>query len=165
MKGRGGFRLDVLNIAEMVIIIALLVFMIIMLTSGNTKVVPMAEIEKVMTAESTVAELSKKDMADAAKTFSFDESLVDEGIYYRVDDIMNVNELLIVRIEDDENRQKVVDAVSKYLKDKTESFEGYGTDQFGLLSRAVTTEKGTYFFFGVSEDVLQWETDFLKCIS
>ena len=165
MKSRGGFRLDFLNIAEILIIVALVVFMIVMLTSGNTKVVPMEEIEKVMISNTSVAELTKKDMSDAAETFSFDASMVDEGLYYRVDDVLNVNELLIVRVEDDDNRQIVIDAVSKYLKEKTESFEGYGTDQFGLLSRAVTTEKGTYFFFGVSEDVLQWETEFLKCIS
>ena len=164
-RKNSGLRLSTLDIVEILIIAALLAFMIVMLTSGNSKIVPIAEIEKVMLREPSVAELTKKDMSDAANTFSYNESLVDEGIYYRMDDIMNVNELLIVRIDDDDNRQTVIDAVSKYLKEKTESFDGYGTNQFGLLSAAVTTEKGTYFFFGVSEDVLQWETDFLKCIS
>ena len=103
-------------------------------------------------------------MGDAAANFSFDITLVDEGIYFADDDIMNVNELLIVKIADDTNRQTVIDAVERYLEDKTNSFDGYGTDQFGLLSNAITTERGEYYFFGVSEDVVRWESEFLDCI-
>ncbi len=153
-----------LDILQFLIMAALLVFMILMLTAGNSKVVPMSTIEAGMEEIPSVKELTKKDMNDVAKTFSVDTSLIDEGIYYRVDDIMNVNELLILRIDDDDNRQKVIEAVNKYLKEKTDSFNGYGTNQYGLLSSAVTTERGTYFFYGVSEDVLEWETAFLKLI-
>ena len=155
---------NIFYILEILIMAALLVFMIIMLTAGKAKVVPIEEIRAQMEEIPSVKELQKKDMSDAAKTFGIDPALLEEGLYYSVDDIMNVNELLIVRIEDDEGRQKVIDAVEKYLAEKTASFDGYGTNQFGLLSAAVTTEKGTYFFFGVSEDVLEWETQFLKAI-
>ena len=141
-----------------------LLAVMLMLTAGHSKVVPISKIKETMTAIPSVTELTEKDMNDAAKTFGFDAGLVDEGIYYSVDDIMNVNELLIVRVEDDDNREIVADAVNQYLKEKTDSFDGYGTNQFGLLSSAVTTGKGTYYFFGVSEDVLRWESDFLKCI-
>ncbi len=152
------------DILQYLIMAGLLVFMILMLTAGHSKVVPIPEIKETMAAIPSVSELSEKDMNDAAKTFGYDPGLVDEGIYYSVDDIMNVNELLIVRVEDDDNREIVSDAVSQYLKEKTASFDGYGTNQFGLLSSAVITEKGTYLFFGVSEDVLRWESEFLKCI-
>ena len=152
------------DILQYMIMAALLVFMILMLTRGNSKVVPIEDIRSKMSAIPSVSELSEKDMSDAGKVFSFDADLVDEGIYYRVDDIMNVNELLIVRIEDDDNRGAVHDAMESYLKTKTESFDGYGTNQFGLLSNGVITEKGQYLFFGVSEDVLEWESTFLKSI-
>lgn len=154
----------IFDILQYLIMAALLVFMIIMLTAGKSRTVPMEEIQSRMEAIPSVSELQKKDLSDAAKTFSVDASLIDEGIYYRVDDIMNVNELLIVRISDDEKRQKLIDAVESYLEDKTAAFDGYGTNQYGLLSNAVRTEKGEYFFFGVSDDVLEWETQFLKTI-
>ena len=161
MKRRTIGKFDIL---QYLIMAGLLVFMILMLTAGNSKTVPISEIAARMEAIPSVAELEKKDMADAAKTFAYDESMVDEGIYYSVDDIMNVNELLIVRVEDDDKRQSVREAVEKYLEEKTAAFDGYGTNQFGLLSSTVLTEKGEYLFFGVSEDVLEWETEFLKCI-
>ena len=157
-------QLGKFDILQYVIMAALLVFMILMLTRGNSKVVPIEDIRSQMTAISSISELSEKDMNDAAKVFSFDADLVDEGIYYRVDDIMNVNELLIVRIENDDNREIIHEAIETYLKTKTESFDGYGTNQFGLLSNGVITEKGQYLFFGVSEDVLEWESTFLKSI-
>lgn len=152
------------DIIQYVIMAALLVFMILMLTAGNSKTVPMSRIKEVMEEIPSVALLTEKDMKDAAKTFGFDASAAEEGIYYSVDDIMNVNELLIVRIDEDAEREKAINAVETYLAEKTASFDGYGTDQFGLLSAAVTTEKGPYFFFGVSSEVLDWETAFLKAI-
>lgn len=155
---RGG--LQKFDVIQILIMAALLAFMILMLVSGKSRVVPMTEIASVMEAEPSVAALTKKTMADAAETFSFQEEAVDEGIYYCVDDVMNVNELLIVRIDDDGDRETVKEAIRKYLKEKTDSFDGYGTDQFGLLSNAVLTEKGPYLFFGVSEDVLNWESKF-----
>ncbi len=152
------------DILQYVIMAALLVFMIIMLTRGNSKVVPMADIEAKMGSIPTVSELTKKDMNDAAKTFSLDTTLIDEGVYYKVDDIMNVNELLVAHVKDDGKREQLITAVQSYLDTKTESFDGYGTNQFGLLSHGVITEKGEYVFFGVGEDVLEWETEFLKCL-
>lgn len=157
-------RIGKFDILQYLIMAALLAFMIIMLTRGSSKVVPIADIEAKMEAIPTVSELTKKDMNDAANVFGFDASVVNEGIYYRVDDIMNVNELLIVRVEDDDSQEALIDAVDRYLESKTESFDGYGTNQFGLLSNAVRTEKGQYVFFGVGEDVLEWETEFLKCL-
>lgn len=157
-------RIGKFDILQYLIMAALLAFMIIMLTRGNSKVVPMADIEAKMEAIPTVSELTKKDMNDAANVFGFDAAIVNEGIYYRVDDIMNVNELLIVRVEDDDSKEALIDAIDRYLESKTESFDGYGTNQFGLLSNAVRSEKGQYVFFGVGEDVLEWETEFLKCL-
>lgn len=156
--------IGVFDILQYLIMAGLLAFMVLMLTAGNSKTVPVSEIQSKMESISSVSELTKKDMNDAAKTFSFDSSMVDEGIYYSVDDIMNVNELLILRVEDDEHRQEIKDSVSRYLEEKTAAFDGYGTNQFGLLNSAVLTEKGKYLFFGVSEDVLEWETEFLNSI-
>lgn len=152
------------DIIQILIIAALLAFMIVMLVSGGSKTVPVSRIETAMESIPSVAELTKKTVQDAAKTMSFDASAANEGIYYCVDDIMNVNELLILQIDDADAREQTEEAIQKYLDEKTASFDGYGTDQFGLLSNAVLTEKGSYLFFGVSPDVLQWESDFLASI-
>ncbi len=160
--GRRAFgKFDILQI---LIIAALVAFMIIMLVSGNAKDVPMEEIKAVMTEKTNVTELTEKTVNDAAGVFAFDHNAVEEGIYYRVDDVMNVNELLILKIPDDNSREAAMEAVQTYLDEKKESFNGYGTNQYGLLSNAILTEKGPYLFFGVSEDVLQWESEFLGCV-
>ncbi len=151
-------------VIEIVIAAALVAFMIFMLVSGGSADVPMTKIEAGMEEESSVAELRKKTLADAAGNLGFEVAAVDEGIYYRMDDIMDVRELFIARIEDDDEREAVLAAVTKYMEEKRDSFEGYGTDQFGLLSNGIITEKGPYLFFGVSEDVLAWESKFLSLL-
>lgn len=160
MRQRGGKFI----IIEILIIAAFIAFMIFMLASGSSADVPMSEIEAAMEEEASVKELEKKTVLDAAGNIAFEAAAVDEGIYYRVDDIMDVRELFIARIEDDDARETVLEAVTKYAEEKRDSFEGYGTDQFGLLSNAVITEKGAYIFFGVSEDVLLWESKFLSAL-
>lgn len=155
---------SVLTIVQLVIMAGLLAFIILMVTSGNAKEVDMSEIEKQMKTDATVTAMEQKDMAEAARNFSFNVDLIDEGVYWRMDDIMDVNELLIVKVADDTNRQEVISAVEKYLEEKTNAFDGYGTNQFALLSDAIMNEKGEYYFFGVSEDAAQWEAEFLDCI-
>ena len=159
-----GKKTGILSIVQIVIMAALLAFIILMLLSGNAKEVDISLIEQKMKEDSSVTALTQKDMGDAAKTFEIDKTMIDEGLYWRMDDVMDVNELFIVKIADDNNRQTVISAVEKYLADKTDAFDGYGTDQFGLLSAAITTEKGDYYFFGVSEDAAQWEAEFLESI-
>ena len=157
--------INILNIVQILIMAALLAFIVLMLLSGNSKNVDMAVIEQKMETDETVTSLTKKNMGDAAQNFSIDMDMIDEGIYYRVDDVMDVNELLIVKVADDNNRQAVIDAVTDYLTDKTNSFDGYGTNQFGLLSSAILDEKGEYIFFAVSDNATQWESEFQSCIS
>lgn len=152
------------QIVQFLIMAALLAFIILMLLSGHSKEVDMPVIEQRMEEMESVSLLTKKTMGDAAQQFSVDATLLEDGIYYRVDDVMDVNELFIVRIDNDAARQSVIDAVMSYLAEKTASFNGYGTNQFGLLSSAITTEKGEYFFFGVSEDAVEWESAFLECV-
>lgn len=151
-------------VIEIVIVAALVAFMIFMLVSGGSADVPMEKIEAGMEEEATVRELRKKTLADAAGNLGFELPAADEGIYYRMDDIMDVRELFIARIEDDDEREAVSAAVTEYMEEKRDSFEGYGTDQFGLLSNGIITEKGPYLFFGVSEDVLVWESKFLSLL-
>lgn len=151
-------------VIEILIIAGFIAFMVFMLASGSSADVPMSDIEAVMEKDKSVTDLQKKTVADAAGNMAFDAAAVEEGIYYRVDDIMDVRELLIARIDDDDARETVLEAITKYAEEKRDSFEGYGTDQFGLLSNAVITEKGPYIFFGVSENVLEWESEFLSCI-
>ena len=88
------------------------------------------------------------------------------GLAFQIqDDVMDVNELFIVKVPDDAARETVMEAVGAYLEDKTNAFDGYGTNQFGLLSDAILTEKGDYIFFGVSEEAPEWEAEFLSCIN
>lgn len=149
------------NIIQYIVMAALLAFIVIMLVSGRSADVKIEDISASMNTAKGVSELKEKNMTDAAQNFSFDMSLVEEGIYRRVDDVMDVNELLILKISDDNNRQTVLDAIDRYLEEKTESFNGYGTDQFGLLSNAILNERGDYIFFGVSDDNIEWEEAFL----
>ena len=56
------------------------------------------------------------------------------------------------------------DAVDKRLEDQKRNFHGYGTDQEELLRNAIIMERGSYFFYAVSDQAEQWEEVFLSCI-
>ncbi|MGM9567154.1 MAG: DUF4358 domain-containing protein [Clostridia bacterium] len=147
------------------LLLAFLIFYIGMLFSSNTtKDVSIHTIEKVMAPFAEEAELTPGDANTMKREFSLDAGAYPNAIIYSSDSLMDVSEFFIVKVEDTEEFSALETAVGLYLEEQMKKFDGYGTNQYDLLKHAVITEKGPYFFFGVSEQVEKWEEAFLSCI-
>ena len=150
-----------LNGLEFLIIAGFIVFIIIMMTENNTKDIPIEQIQAALEQEESVQALSLKDRDAVVKIWGREPS---EYIYYKVDEIMDVQELFIVKAADEEELSWVREAVAEELEKQINNFTGYGTDQLELLQKAVTKEKGNYYFYAVGEDAARWEEIFLGLI-
>ena len=64
---------------------------------------------------------------------------------------MDAEELLIVKLRDPDQQQAVLEAVERRLQTQKNSFDGYGVEQFDLLSNhSVIEAQGNYILFVVS---------------
>ena len=143
-----GINLDKYSIAEIICAVLLFVFIITMLVthSGGTK----KSVEAVATPTLKVMDttnMKKKSAAVAAKTFDFDLAKTDGVIYYCDDNVMNVSEMLIVKLASEEDAKEVKAAVEKRVEDQKNLFKNYAPDQYDLLSESVIETSGNTVFY------------------
>lgn len=135
----------------------------LMLHLQTTKDVPVSEIQTEM--GDLLSALEEGDANTLKRLYALDGSAYDGWFLYTSGSMMDVTELLVVKVSDPDQLSEVEDAVNQRLDQQKHSFDGYGTNQMDLLNHASQQEKGSYYFFGVSKEIDQWEEAFLSCIS
>ena len=143
------------------VLAGLLVFIILMLTSGSSKDVPVSEIRERMLAQEGTADMIQKDDAGTSSVLGM---IPSDYMYLRTDQIMDVRELFIAREPDADKMDNIESALNAHLEKQIENFTGYGTNQLDLLEHAVYIRKGDYCFFAVGEQAEEWQSAFLKLI-
>lgn len=148
----------ILNIAEILVLAGITVFVILVLRQGVFHEVSMEQIRIQMEQQPGIKELSIKDDALTRSCF---ELIPSSYIYYKSDDIMDVRELLIAKALDDAEMDTLQEAVQKRLDRQIDIFSGYGTNQLDLLQHAVVMQRGNYCFYAVGDEAQQWQEAFL----
>lgn len=115
--------------------------------SGSKKSAP--EIYKEMCEKTDFTDgLSLRDNTDFKKTFSLSADDFESVVYYSSDDVMNVNELLIIKARDGSSIQDATDKIKRHVSENYDIFSGYAPEQGELLKNYVLeTNSNTLFFF------------------
>ena len=77
---------------------------------------------------------------------------------------MAVEELLIVRAPDKQKANIFLENAQAHLDSQKKVFQGYGTDQMGLLNEAFVESKGKYVIYACGSDAAKWREYFLSLI-
>lgn len=167
-KGAGfrlfGGKLSGLRAAEIFMVFFLLIYMALVFFRGNSRDVDISVISEAMADQCSEDGLRSGDTGTFKRYFGLDSSQYEGYVMYISDNLMNVDELLIVKISDAGQLNELEDAVNARLASQIQNFHGYGTNQEALLQNAVVREQGRYFFYAVSGQAEQWEEIFLSCI-
>lgn len=82
------------------------------------------------------------------KTFGVSADEFESFVYYSSDDVMDVNELLIVKFDKNRAAQELKEKIENYVSENIEIFEGYAPEQGELLKNYILeTNANTLFFF------------------
>lgn len=158
-------RVDtVFTVVKSALLLFLVLYIGMLFQAEITKDVSMEKIQASMEQNSAVAKLTKGDVNTWKRAFSLHADDYPNAVLYTSDSMMDVSELLIVKVDNTEQFDDLETAVNHHLEEQKKKFHGYGTDQMDLLDHAVILEKGNYFFYGVSEQIERWEEVFLACI-
>lgn len=146
-------KLDKFAIAEIVCAVALLVFIIVLLvvnSGGTSKSVDQvaAPVTKVM----DVSKMTKKSAAVAATVFELDRAKAQDIVYYNNDNVMNVSELLIVKLNDEADAPEFKAAVEKRVEKQKALFKSYAPDQYALLDKSVIEVSGNMVFYCTADN-------------
>ena len=132
-------------IAELVILLVLF--------GGNS--VSGADPQEVAQAVTDVIDMENMQLADnqmVKRFYGLDPADYEGCILYYPNTNMMAEEVLIVKLKDISQQQTVSDAIETRLQTQKNTFEGYGVEQFDLLTNhAVVELRGNYVLFVVSD--------------
>ncbi len=99
-----------------------------------------------------LTELSLCDKAKFKKETGFESGRFEDVLFYASDNVMQVREIIIVKLKDREQSQSLLTALEKRVSEKANLFKGYAPEQSAMLDSYVLEERGGFVFFAVCEN-------------
>ena len=131
---------------------ALAVVLLIGMFGGNTvSNADPAEVMQEVTAVLDMSSMLEGDNQMIKRFYGLDPSAYEDCILYYPTTNMMAEELLIVKLSDMSQQEAVRAAVEARIQTQKNTFEGYGVEQFEMLSsNAVVEVRGNYVLFVVN---------------
>ena len=134
--------------AELGLIAALVAFIVFItgFYSGGTK----KNIDELSApVEAAMGELAvtKKTNADALKAFGFDLSRTDGIAYYAADNVMDVSEVLVVKLRDEKDASDFKEAIEDRVTNQKNLYKNYAPMQYSLLQNCIIESSGNTVFY------------------
>ena len=140
----------IFEICRWVAVVLALVVLILQF-GGNT--VSSANAEDVAAAVTQVMDMSNMQRADnqmLKRLYGLDPSAYESCILYYPNTNMMAEEILVVKLQDVAQQQAVLDAAQSRLDTQKNTFEGYGVEQFDLLTNhSILEARGNFVLFVV----------------
>ena len=142
------------------------VISLIWMFGGNT----VSNADPLEVAEAVVETIDMENMLEAdnqliKRFYGLDPASFDGCILYYPTTNMMAEEVLIVKLKDMSQQAQVRAAIEKRIETQKTTFEGYGVEQFELLTNnAVIEVRGNFILFIVNADSAEAQKAFLKAI-
>ena len=142
-------------IAELLCVAALITFIVLICVSrsgGTDKKISDVAAPVVKTMEKN--QMTKKTNADAVKAFKLDLSLTDGVVYYANNNVMDVSELLIVKLKDKSDAPDLKEKVDLRVSEQKKLYKSYAPKQYSLLENSITETSGNVLFYCTAENAV-----------
>lgn len=140
------------RIKEMLCVLLLVVFVFLLIgtnkVSDKTAQEVSSQIVKVMDAKG----LDECNKSKFKKEFGLDANAYDSVVYLASDSVMDVRELLIVRLKDSSQAEELTNKIESRIKDKAALFKGYAPEESALLENYILKKDAGFVFFAVCQN-------------
>lgn len=111
-----------------------------------------------------LTDMQEADAQMVRRLYGFAPSEMDGCLLYYPATNMGARELLLVKLSDLSQQTSVSDAIQARRQTQMKSFEGYGVEQYDLLTNSVVEIQGNYILFVVHENASAAAQAFLKAL-
>ncbi len=143
------------RIFEILCIAALVVFIALVSMDSVYSDKTADEVAESVTKSFDVSALKDIKMNKIKEEFDIDFVGVDSFVYYASDSVMNVSELMIIKLEQDVKPDEIKEKINVRLSKKQNLFAGYAPEQSALLDTAVLTDDSGFIFYCVGENAAE----------
>ena len=158
-------KTTVFSIAKWVVALAAVISLIVMFGGNTVSSADPVRVAAAVTEQLDMTNMLEGDNKLIRRFYGLDPTAFDACILYYPTTNMMAEELLIVKLKDVSQQETVRAAMEARIQTQKNTFEGYGVEQFQLLSsNAVIEVRGNYILFVVSETSAQALKAFLDAI-
>lgn len=135
-------------VIEVLCVLALLAFMagMILSRSGGTDK-PLDEVAKPVLSQLKEGQMTARSNGEAEENFGFDLSKAESVVYWSNEDIMDVSELLMVKVKDEADAEAFRAAVEKHIADQKNLYKNYAPKAYALLEDSILEVSGNTVFY------------------
>ena len=142
---------SVYEIARWVVVLAAVITLFVMFGGNTVSNADPVEVAAAVTEKIDMTNMVEGDNKMVKRFYGLDSSEYDACILYYPTTNMMAEELLIVKLSDMSQQDAVRAAVEQRIATQKNTFEGYGVEQFEMLSsNAVVEIRGNYVLFVVN---------------
>ena len=153
------------SIARWAIVVAVVLSLGVGGGSGSISKADPQEVAEAVTAELDMSQMLLGDNQLIKRFYGIDPAQYESCILYYPTTNMMAEELLIVKLRDVSQQEAVRKAAEKRIETQKTTFEGYGVEQFEMLTNnAVIEVRGNYVLFVVSPTASAAQKAFLKAL-
>lgn len=140
------------RVVEAICVVLLIVFVGYMAGNTGNSNKSAEEVEAAVIASMDMTGLQKRDNGAFRSDFGYDMADFAGVVYYTSESIMDVREMIIVKLPDGNNGEVFAEELRTYAAEKAALYESYAPDEYYLLSNAVIEVKGNFLFFCVADE-------------
>ena len=110
------------------------------------------DIVDAVSAEINVEELKSYNKNKIQEEFDIEFQDIDSYAYYASDSVMNVEELLVIKLKEGAKADNITEKIEQRVKDKQVLFEGYAPTQSAMLKNYVLIYQKGFIFYAVCDE-------------
>ena len=152
---------QVMKYVVMVIIIVYIVLLMIY-TSGSTK--SYETIHKSLTKVLDIKEMKEVDGQGLKRYYGLNSADYDGVMLYTSQSSMSAEEILLIKVKDEGQMNRVKEAVGERMANRKNDFDGYAPEQVQLLEQSQLSVRGKFLFLAVAPKAEAYKETFMKSL-
>ena len=140
------------RVIEIICVVFLVFFILVISDEGKYSDKTVKEVVYAVSAETNMEDLTSHKKNKVQQEFAIDFEGIHSFAYYASESIMNVDELLIIKLQEGVKADDIMEQIETRVKDKQILFEGYAPEQSALLKNYQLKSVNGFIFYAVGSD-------------
>ena len=146
-------KTGIFEISRWTAVVLALICLLTMFGSNKISNADPAEVEAAVVAQLDMSAMVKADNQMVKRLYGLDPAAFESCILYYPNTNMMAEELLILKLSDTAQQQSVRAAIEARVETQKTTFDGYGVEQFALLTEnCIIDIRGNFVLFVVNAD-------------
>lgn len=152
------------KITEIICVLLAALFIIYTFNNSSGTDRKVSDIKKDICDSINIKGITERNNSFFKKTFNVSPDEFEGYFYYSSEDVMDVRELLFIKLFDEYDAEELIKNINSYYDSKMDIFAGYAPEQGDLLKNKVFINEGNVLFIYVGNDTASAEDVLRKAL-